>query len=366
MCRTGEMHLPSLKLGERTRCEWIHLAEECLYGTAPDLCDVQTSCVKNAELWDGRGRMEEVRIAYGPGFLRAFTARVFTPGDGMRHPGIVWCTFAGDPGPNCPLEEIVADRGYVVACFDREELMEDRPDGRTPLQDAFPGYSWGAVRVWAYGMSMMATSLSSREDVDPDQLVCTGFSRCGKAALAAGILDERFAVTVPVCSGAGGGGCFRYLGSKEGFSQDPSKVESLGRVGSVFPYWWTQAYAAWWPEENPAGMGREADFPLDAHILKALIAPRNLLTLDGLEDTWSNPRGSALTGAAAKPAFAQLGGRMEAFYHAGGHAFGPEDWQTLLDFCDEVFGRTPDGLPRRDWRCVYLEQVARENPVVFD
>ena len=123
---------------------------------------------------------------------------------------------------------------------------------------------------------------------------------------------------------------------------DVKKVESLGRIGSVFPFWWTENFARWWPAPDPAQMGLEQDFPLDSHTLKALIAPRNLFTVEGIEDAWSNPRGTALTWRAAQPAFDLLGGKNEIHYHQGGHAFAAEDWRALLDFCDSVFrGKVP-------------------------
>ena len=228
-------------------------------------------------------------------------------------------------------------RGYILAGFDREQVMQDKAGGRSPAQEAYPGFDWGAVRVWAWAQSLLADYLLTREDVDRDKLVCTGFSRGGKAALACGIFDERYSVCASVCSGAGGCGCFRYLGDRDGFCQDVKKVESLGRIGSKFPYWWTKDSAHWWPAPDPTQMGLEQEFPFDSHTLKALIAPRRLFSIEGTDDAWSNPRGSALTWRAAQPAFDKLGGENLIHYHAGGHRFDREDWRALLDYCDKAF-----------------------------
>ena len=351
--------LPDMELGDRetwgeTRYRWKKAAETCLYGTAPENCSVSSVTLSKEILWRGEGMQQTLLVQYGED--AEFEVLLYAPLDGRKHPAIVWNSFTREPGAECPLREMVVERGYIIACFDREQLMEDKMGGLDPVRQAFPGYSWGAIRAWAYGASMVATMLCERQDVDRDKLVVTGHSRCGKAALAAGIFDERFQVTAPICSGAGGGGCFRYLGDREGFHQDPVKAESLGRVGSAFPYWWSESYSAWWPEDNPSGMGREQDFPLDAHILKALIAPRNLITCDGMEDLWSNPRGSALTAICSSPAFERMGGRSEAFFHEGGHVFGTEDWHALLDFCDEVLL----GKPGRDWHSDFLDSVEKE------
>ena len=287
---------------------------------------------------EGEGVIREtVRLTFTGQGTHNFDVTLYRPEREGRHPAVVWVWFAGDPHRGCPLAEIVGERGYILAGFDREAVFEDKADGKVPIKDVFPGYTFGAVRAWALAESMVATYLLERNDVDAKRLVCTGFSRCGKAALAAGIYDERFAVAAPVCSGAGGGGCFRYLGDKEGFNQDVQREESLGRIGSTFPFWWTPGFSAWWPEGDPAQMGKEDTFPVDSHILRALIAPRSLFTADGMEDTWSNPRGSALTYLASRPVFDALGARSYAFFREGGHAFSEVDWRALVDFCDGVF-----------------------------
>ncbi|MBQ6060236.1 MAG: hypothetical protein IJL36_02215 [Clostridia bacterium] len=338
--------LPDLKLApmpewEARRREWIALAEDCLYGHAPEAAPVRGEVLETEILWDGKGRRETVRICYGPDFGYSFDAVLMVPADPGPHPAVTWNQFSARDWESCPCEEAVTRYGFIIAGFEREQAAEDKPDGRRPACEAYPGYDWGGVRIWAWAQSRLADYLLTREDVDPGRLVCTGFSRGGKAALACGIFDERYAVCAPVCSGAGGCGCFRYLGDENGFCQDVTKVEGLGRIGSVFPYWWTESFSRWWPKPDPTQMGLEQDFPLDSHTLKALIAPRTLFSLEGIGDAWSNPRGTALTWRAAQPAFDLLGGTNIARFKPGGHAFGPEDWRCLLDFCLEAFSGKP-------------------------
>ena len=57
-------------------------------------------------------------------------------------------------------------RGYILAGFDREQVMQDKAGGRSPAQEAYPGFDWGAVRVWAWAQSLLADYLLTREDVD--------------------------------------------------------------------------------------------------------------------------------------------------------------------------------------------------------
>ena len=344
-----KLTLPDLALDAdwpARRREWLELAERCLYGSAPEAGEVRGEVLRRRSQWQGAGFRETVRVHYGPDLGLHFDATLFLPARPGRHPAITWNQFAIDPGDGCPYREAVAERGYIIARFNREQAARDRKGGGAALRRVWPGYGWGAVRMWAWAQSRLADYLLTRADVDPQRLVCTGFSRGGKAALAAGIFDERFAVCAPICAGAGGTGCFRYLGDKDGFCQDARRVETLGCVGSQFPYWWSEAFARWWPRPDPRQMGLEDAFPLDIHVLKALIAPRNLFTSNGIDDAWANPRGTALTWRAAQSAFDRLGGRSVARFRPGGHGFLAEDWRALLDFCDEVFFEKVTG---RDW-----------------
>ena len=348
--RVSQFVLPELDTKSRAswlrqREAWKSLAEECLYGRAPDEVPIRATVIAREALWDGRGSRERVRIAYGPRFAWSFDVDIYAPARPGRHPAVTWNQFSNQEWDECPYEEIVAERCYIVAVFEREQIVEDKKDGRNPARDAFPGYGWGAVRAWAWAQSRVADYLLTREDVDGDKLCCTGFSRGGKAALACGVFDERYRVVAPICSGAGGCGCFRYLGDKNGICQSPEVVESLGRVGSVFPHWWTKCFAKWWPQPDPTRMGMEQDFPLDAHVLKALVAPRALFSVEGIDDAWSNPRGTALTWRAAQPVFDLMGGENVAYFRPGGHAFTADDWRALLGFCDHVFyGKDAEGL----------------------
>lgn len=335
-----ELHLPDMKLSVQwlpQRAEWCRVAEDCLYGHAPDETAIRADVTEREQVWDGAATRETVRIFFGPDFQYHFDAVIYAPKGMGKRPAITWNQFTAHHYDCCPYEEAVCQRGYIIAYFDREQVLRDETEGPSAAREAFPECDWGGVRAWAWAQSRLADYLLTRDDVDADKLVCTGFSRGGKATLAAGIFDERFSICAPICSGCGGGGCFRYLGDKNGMNQDPKRVECLGRIGSVFPHWWTKNFARWWPQPEPARMGLEDTFPLDSHILKALIAPRNLLQIDGLDDTWSNPWGTAVSWRAAQPAFDLLGGRNTEFFRPGRHAFGEDDWQVLLDYCDEVY-----------------------------
>ena len=333
--------LPNLKLvtpqdWPRQRIEWLALASDLMYGHAPDDKTVRGETLSVESIWDGQGIRESVRIYYGTKLDKSFDATLHRPINALRHPVITWNQFK--PTDPCPIiQEIVTKCGYTIAAFDRTQLTHDETPGRLDAREAYPDHDWGAIRIWAWGHQKLADYLVTRDDVDVEKLAVTGHSRGGKAALAAAIFDERFAVCCPINAGAAGTGCFRYLGDKNGLNQDFHIVESMGRISAAFPHWWGPRFKEFQGIERPDAMGMESEMPFDLHTLKALIAPRALMTCEGMEDSWSNPFGTWVTWLAAQSAFDMLGGRNDVFYRSGGHEFGLADWRAVVDFCDEVF-----------------------------
>lgn len=317
----------------------IRLVEHYMLGQGPAFdAPVKGQVIQSERALDGQALLDTVRVFYGPEFQGHFDMSVLYKDDGRKKPAITWSLFSYT-GP-CPVErELVLERGYVLCSFYREQMTPDAPMKTGPAQAVYPEYDWGAIRIWAFQHSLAASYLTAQPYVNPDALVATGHSRGGKAALAAGILDPRFAVTAPNNSGCGGCGNFRFLGTRDGLTQDPALTESLGRIAHVFPYWWNQTFQTIGELNPPHGFKYESRLPFDGHTLRALIAPRALFSSEGLDDAWANPYGSQLSCKAAQPVFDLMGvpQNNRLFLREGPHQFGETDWRALLDFCDQQF-----------------------------
>lgn len=320
--------------------EYRALIEQCMLGHAPRGERAQGEVISRREALQGAALHEIVRICYGPGKAYSFLAHVLRPNRAGRFPVITWNVFT--TGYQCPRAQDAIARGYVIALFDKEQLFHDERTHRCDAALAYPGYDWGAIRIWAWGHSRLIDFLEDQPYVDADRFVATGHSRGGKAALAAGAYDARIAVTAPINSGCGGAGCFRVLGDRYGENGDARREESLGRIAAVFPHWWTPGFIEYGNAQPPYMPLNESTLPFDLHAFKALIAPRALLTIEGLDDAWANPYGTYLTWRAAQPVFDIMGApdNNAVYYREGGHAFGDLDWRCLLDFCDwRFYGR---------------------------
>ncbi len=250
-----------------------------------------------------------------------------------------------------PIENEVTAAGYAIASFDREMLVPDLslPQTTQRAKNAFyPTFNCGDIMAWAWGHSLVADYLETCNWVG--ELICTGHSRGGKAALCAGIMDDRFCIVAPIGSGCGGAGSARFLGTSDGSRQDPTRCETIGKMKSLFPSWMGGHYGDYGTKEEPYPTGDEVcRFPLDAHMLRAACAPRAVFNSEGDTDHWCNLFGTQLCWQASQKVFDFLGVPQRNGFHVrpGGHAFNEADWAALVDFCDMVLGKNPTMVQKK-------------------
>lgn len=191
---------------------------------------------------------------------------------------------------------------------------------------------WGAIGAWAWGLSRAMDYLETDKGVDAKRVAILGVSRLGKTVLWAGAHDPRFAMVIASCSGEGGAALSRrHYGETIKHLTAPSR----------YPYQFCANYGKYGDQVN--------QFPVDAHMLIALIAPRPVLLQTGDTDTWSDPKGEFLAAAAAGPIYRLLGKQgldtdqmppagqailhtLGYYMHAGGHGTIPSDWDQFLKF----------------------------------
>lgn len=271
------------------------------------------------------------RIHTGPGQGFPFTLTLLIPpGDGP-FPVILngdgcWRYVTND------VSAAVTARGFILAQFNRVELAPDicsidRTGGIYPL---YPDYHFGALSAWAWGYHRCIDALLTLPFVDAGRLTIAGHSRGGKSCLLAGATDDRIALTAPNNSGAGGAGCFRIQG------EGSERLDDLLRV---FPYWYGPDLKTY--------IGHENELPFDQHFLKAMVAPRALLSTEALGDLWANPYGTWCTHQAARKVYKWLGvaDQIGIAFRPGGHSHALEDWQSLLNFIEwRFYGKPASGI----------------------
>ncbi|MBN8219106.1 MAG: hypothetical protein J0L75_20875 [Spirochaetes bacterium] len=257
----------------------------------------------------------------------SFLADLYLPPGAGPFPAVV----NGDACWRYLTDEIITEviaRGYALAAFNRLEFAADngRSDRASGIYPLYPDLDFGALAAWAWGYHRVIDHLVSRPEILPGQVALTGHSRGGKCVLLAGALDERIALTNPNNSGCGGAGSFKW---------QAEKCETLADILKAIPYWFSPRLREY--------IGREKELPFDQHFLKALIAPRALLTTEALGDLWANPEGTLQTHRAAREVWRFLGAEnaVAVSFREGEHAHKIADWRTLLDFADHRFRGAP-------------------------
>lgn len=253
-----------------------------------------------------------------PAALTPFVLRLFVPDGSGPFPVIVSGDGCWHYADDAALGAMLS-RGYVFAEFNRVEVAPDPgvPPGGLAVPQAQAQHRTLATWAWAY--HRVVDVLRTLDWIDSAAIAVVGHSRGGKAALLAGATDGRIALTSANNSGAGGAGSWRHQGPG---------AETLADLLRVFGHWFDPGLQAY--------VGREQDLPFDQHFLKALVAPRALLTTEALDDHWANPQGSWQSHRAARCVFDLLDarGRMAIVFRAGGHDHTLADWRCLLDFAD--------------------------------
>jgi hypothetical protein len=234
------------------------------------------------------------------------------------------------------------DAGFGVATFYYGDVEPDFDGGLPHGVRALylkPGQTepapdeWGAIAAWAWGFSRALDYLETDKGVDAKRVAITGISRLGKTVMWAGAHDTRFAMVIASCSGEGGAAL-----SKRNYGE---RIKHLAvRYGYQFA-------------KNYQKFGDHVEqFPVDAHMLAALIAPRPLLLQTGNTDKWSDPIGEFQAAVAAAPVYELLGKQglgtdelppagkpilntLGYLMHDGGHGTVPSDWDVYLQFMKE-------------------------------
>lgn len=343
-----------------------------LYGTAPtrpDISKIKLQQLHRAPIFDETGLEEHYSITLSHAG-REVVCRMWLvrPSSPPPFPTVVKNCFASfhasESSPNSEkatadrdweAAEMAVRRGYLLCKFQRWDFVMDTPapsETQLGVQALYPEHTWGAVRTWAWGQSVVLDVLENIGYTDMDKTIATGHSRGGQTAMAAGIYDERFQIVAPSTGSFGTCGTLRV--------RDPlgvrGKVDVIEAVtAKSFPHWYTDRYLEF--------VGKQNQMPFDGHTKLALIAPRPFLNTNATEDQYNNPLAMETGLRAGKLVYdwMEAGDVCRIHWRQGKHAQQEEDWKALFDFSDEIFfGKTgasrfnqwryPDHRPQVSWQ----------------
>jgi len=265
--------------------------------------------VKPGEVWNARDK-KKVPASQGMSFGRIDVPRLLDAGFGFA------TIYYGDIDP-----DFIGGLPFGI----RAHYL--KPGQSEPAPD-----EWGAIAAWAWGLSRAVDYLETDKGVDAKRIAILGVSRLGKTVMWAGARDTRIALVIASCSGEGGAAL-----SRRNYGETIAHLTAPSR----FPYQFCANYQKFAEHVN--------QFPVDANLLVALMAPRPVLLQTGDKDQWSDPKGEFLAAVAAGPVFRLLGKQgldtdqwppagtpilhtLGYYMHAGGHGTIPSDWDQYLQF----------------------------------
>ncbi len=289
-----------------------------------------------------QGRNEDVLLVVGPASPDAARGPGQGPGSGPAGANAPRRAFTPRTAEQIAETNQALAHGFAFVTFNNNDCGEDTtlrmPDGSwayrtTRFFPAYPNYDWGLLRAWAWGASRIVDYLLTDSSIDKNELIITGVSRTGKAALVAGAFDDRFSMVAPVASSGGGSPAFRYSGS----TPDRGGKEGLTEMVRKYPNWFSPHLHQFW--------GQPDKLPFDEHWLWALVAPRPIICLEGDHDQNVNQNGVYQSFIAAKPVydFLHVPDKIGVSWADRPHGMVQGDWDAMLAFADKfLLGKPVD------------------------
>jgi len=325
---------------EDRRKELVNILAENEYGfspKAPEKLDAEVYTVPDS-CCSGHALLEKITLSFDAEKGRfSFPFYFFAPQKKEKHPLIVYISFHENPyNKYCPAEEIF-DNGFAVAEIYYKDITADSndfSDGIAAMYERDENNGWGKISMWAWAASRVIDYLSTRPEIDTDNIIVAGHSRLGKTTLWCAAQDER--VKFALVNGSGCSGA-SYERTKH---EDAEDIEAITRV---FPYWFCGNYKKY--------VGHVDEMPFDQHFAIAACAPRYVCVGNADRDNWADQYSSQLCCVAATPAWKLLGkdgytgpeepakigdwfGDGDIGYHFrdGVHHFGRTDWNYYMKF----------------------------------
>ncbi len=223
--------------------------------------------------------------------------------------------IGGSPG--------ITSRGYIACSMNQSVDPPNAPD----IAKYYPGYTFGTMGQTAFTAQIIVDYLYTLPEVDKQCIAITGYSRTGKMAAIAAMLDERITACVAGSTGVGGVLAWRSAGERGG-------AEGIESTTRSFPAWFTPSLRFF--------IGREDRLPIDGNLLAATIAPRSLLSLYGLSDEVGNIYGNEQSYYSAEKVYQLLGvPERNSILHPPGH-HGANDLNATMNWLDIQFGRSKE------------------------
>ena len=287
-----------------------------------------------------------------------FIVHAYIPGEEARRRFLKGSPFIVCMHPIQPVDYILS-QGYAVFVLEIGKIASDDTKHLGAFYDLYP-YSedtkeqTGVLMAWAWGVSKVLDAayagLDEKYRLDPDASMVTGVSRWGKATAVCAAFDQRFRMSIPACSGAGGLALYNCI--SEG------KTYDLSRAGGPSEYTYGQneplsclqsdAERGWF---NDAFLKYKtaSDIPLDQDNLINLAMDKDryyFIIAACMGEDWVNAPSMWECYKKANTVYEKegLGDHLAVHFHKEGHAVIEEDAALFIRYFEHMYYGTDNDI----------------------
>ncbi|GBU21576.1 endo-1,4-beta-xylanase [Fibrobacteres bacterium R8-0-B4] len=294
------------------RQEILKLAERTVYGTKPGKPANVSGTVSNSSITVNIGSSK-------------FTVSVSLPSTGSKpYPAVI--RYGNSGADDATMKAL----GVAIINYTPTDVGGETGSSRSKsgvfytVNSGSPYNKTGTLAAWAWGVSRIIDVIEADPNklIDPTRIGVTGCSRYGKGPFAAGALDQRIALTMPMEGGTGGAAIMRGA-AKESGAQSPSNAYGEQPwLGDDF--------------KDFNGTSTVNNLPIDMHEVVGLIAPRGLLILEKPSAAdWLASRSGHMSALAGSKVYEALGYGGNITYHSnnnnGSHCAWITEWKPLVE-----------------------------------
>ena len=249
-------------------------------------------------------------------------------------------------------KDYILSQGYALFFLEGRQIASDDMAHKGAFYDLYPygadpAEQTGVLMAWAWSASKVLDAVYAGLDkefhLDADASMVTGVSRCGKATAVCGAFDERFCMTIPACSGAGGLALYNFV--SEGKTYDLRGVGASAEYtyGKNEPLDCLQSEAErGWFNDKFLEYKSPADIPLDQENLPilALDPGRYYFIIAACTgEDWVNAPAMWECYKRANEVYEEedLGEHLVLNFHKVGHAVLEEDAEKFIAYFNSMY-----------------------------
>lgn len=287
-----------------------------------------------------------------------FTVHAYLPEEGQKKRFPKGSPFLICMHPIQPVDYLLS-QGYAVFVLEIGKIASDDTKHLGAFYELYPygekaEEQTGVLMAWAWGASKVLDAVYAGLDkeyaLDPEASMVTGVSRWGKATAVCGAFDQRFRMSIPACSGAGGLALYAF--TSEGKTYDMSKEggPSEYTYGKNEPLDCLQSDAerGWF---NDAFLQYKApsEIPMDQEnlIMLAMDAQRYYFIIAAcMGEDWVNAPAMWECYKKADAVYRKegLGGHLVLHFHKEGHAVLEEDAALFIRYFEHMYYGTENDI----------------------